>query len=280
MVRRTTTNPLIEASRVAHRRDLAFLVTPARQARGNGKAWEFMVYTKAVFSALLIAVLPALSGELAFSQNDTAIEWQSSAQLRQLLKRAIKGTLLFDNDGIEFRSPKFSHRWSYGEIKTFDLSGAQELIITDYENRHWHEPGERTFRFTLSQSMPPDTAAGLATRVGRPVINGDPYPSAAVIAELPAHHRERFGGSNGTLRLRENGIDYVAADGRDGRSWRWSDIQTLANPNPWEFRVTAYREIVEFDLKQPLSRELFDRLWNSLYAQDLNVVPPNGGHHQ
>ena len=101
-----------------------------------------------------------------------------------------------------------------------------------------------------------------------------------MIAELPAHHRERFGGSNGTLRLREDGIDYVAADGRDGRSWRWSDIQTLANPNPWEFRVMAYREIVEFDLKQPLSREMFDWLWNSLYAQDLNVAPPNGGQHQ
>jgi hypothetical protein len=239
-----------------------------------------MVYTKAVLSVLLIAALPALPGECAFAQNYPPIEWQSPAQFRQLLKRAIKGTLLFDNQGIEFRAPKFSQRWPYGEIKTFDLSGARELVITDYENRHWHEPGERSFRFTLSLPMPPGTAAGFAARVGRPVINGDPVPGVAVIAEFPAHHRERFGGSNGTLQLREDGIDYVAADGRDGRSWRWSDIQTLANPNPWEFRVMAYREMVEFDLKRPLSREMFDRLWNSLYAQDLNVAPPNGGHHQ
>jgi hypothetical protein len=241
---------------------------------------SFMVYTKAVLSALLIAALPALPGQCAFAQNDLPIEWQSPAQFRQLLKRAVKGTLLFDNDGIEFRSPKVSHRWPYGEIKTFELSATRELIITDYENRHWHEPGERSFRFRLSQPMPPGTAAAFAAHVGRPVINGDPYPSAAIIAELPAHHRERFGGSNGTLRLRDGGIDYVAVDGHDGRSWRWCDIQTLANPNPWEFRVMAYREIVEFDLKRPLSRELFDRLWNSLYAQDLNVAPPNGGHRQ
>jgi hypothetical protein len=239
-----------------------------------------MVYTKAVLFALFIAAFPTLPSELAIAQNRLAIEWQSPAQFRQPLKRAIKGTLLFDNEGIEFRAPKFSQRWVYWEIKTFDLSGARELVITDYENRHWHEPGEQTFRFTLSQPMPPGTAAGFTARAGRPVINGDPYPSAAVIAELPAHHRERFGGSNGTLRLREDGIDYVAVDGRDGRSWRWSDIQTLANPNPWEFRVTAYREIVEFDLKRPLSGELFDRLWSSLYAQDLNVAPPNGGHHR
>ncbi len=239
-----------------------------------------MVYRKAVSSALLIAAFPALNSEVVFAQEPPAIQWQSPAQFHQVLKKPMRGTLLFNNVGIEFKSQKFSQRWVYAEIKTFDLSGARELVITDYENRHWHEPGERRFRFTLSQSMPPSVAAGFTARVGKPVINGDPYPGAAVIAELPAHHRERFGGSNGTLRLRDDGIDYVAADGRGGRSWRWSDIQTLANPNPWEFRVTAYREIVEFDLKRPLSPELFDRLWNSLYAQDLNIAPPDGGRHQ
>lgn len=234
-----------------------------------------MVYRKVVLPALLMAAC-----EFVLAQTPAVIQWQSPAQFRQLFKRTTKGTVLFDNAGIEFRSSRFSQRWPYSEVKTFDLSGARELVITDYRNRHWHEPGERRFRFTLSQPIPPAIAAMFTSRVGRPVVNGDPYPTAAVIAELSAHHRERFGGSNGTLRLREDGIDYVAADGRDSRSWRWADIQTLANPNPWEFRVTAYREIVEFDLKRPLSRELFDRLWNSLYAQDLNVAPPNGGHHQ
>ena len=243
-----------------------------------------MVYKRATFSTLLIAGLSALRAGPVSAQEAIAplpsIKWESPAQFRQLLKRVIPGTLLFDNDGVEFRSQKFSRRWLYGEIKTFELSGARELVITDYENRHWHEPGERRFRFTLSQPMPPDIAGGFAAHVGRPVINGDPYPAATVIAELPAHHRERFGGSNGTLRLREDGIDYVAEDGRDGRSWRWSDIQTLANPNPWEFRVMAYREVVEFDLKRPLSHDLFDRLWDSLYAQDLNVAPPKDGQRQ
>ena len=237
-----------------------------------------MAYRKTVLSALLIAAASALPGGAESARNAPAAQWQSPAQFHQILKSPIPGTLLFDNTGIEFKSRKFSQRWAYGEIKTFDLSGARELVITGYENRHLHEPGERRFRFTLGQAMPPEIAAGLTASVGRPAINGDPNPVATVVAAIPAHHRERFGGSNGTLRLREDGIDYVAADGRDGRSWRWSDIQTLANPDPWEFRVTAYREIVEFDLKQPLSRELFDRMWNSLYARDLNVAPPDRGH--
>jgi len=231
----------------------------------------------AVLSAIYIGVataqVPVASGVSG------PIKWQSPAQLHRLLKKPVAGTLIFDDGGVEFRSPRFSSRWPHGEIKTFDLSSDRELIITDYENRHWHEPGERRFRFTLSQPMPPDIAAGLAAAVGRPAINGDPDSAASAVAEIPAHRRGRFSGSNGTLRLRKDGIDYVAADGRDNRSWRWSDIQTLANPTPWEFRVTAYREIVEFDLKQPLAHDLFDRLWDSLYAQDLNVAPPKDGNH-
>jgi hypothetical protein len=237
-----------------------------------------MYHKKALF-ALLVAALPVLP-DLALAQTSGAVQWQTPARFHQLLKKEILGALLVDNDGISFQSAKFSKRWAYGEIETFDLSGTRELVITGYENRHWHEPGERRFWFTLNRPLPPDLAASVAAWVGRPVMNGDPRTELPAIAEIPAHHRERFGGSNGTLRFREDGIDYVAADGRDGRSWRWSDIQTLANPNPWEFRVTAYREIVEFDLKQPLSRELFDRLWDSLYTQDLNLATGEDGHHQ
>ncbi len=239
-----------------------------------------MVHRIAVISILLAATSQAWSGDVSAVQNSSSIRWTSLAELDRALKKPVQGSLSLDDAGIEFKSEKFSQRWEYGEIKTFDLSGSQELVITDYENRHWHEPGERRFRFTLSQQMPAAVAAALTARVQRPVINGDPDPKAAVIAAIPAHRRERFGGSNGTLRIREGGIDYVVSDGRESRSWRWSDIQTLANPDPWEFRVMAYREIVEFDLKQPLSHDLFDKVWDIFYAHDLNVAVSADGRHE
>ena len=80
-------------------------------------------------------------------------------------------------------------------------------------------------------------------------------------------------------RLKDDGIDYVTESGRDSRSWRWADIQTLANPNPYEFRVTGYREIVEFDLKQPMSRNLFEVMWDHLYTTGLNLSPGGGPLH-
>jgi hypothetical protein len=246
----------------------------------------------AVFLSISFGVIIAQAQASISAPNEA--KWQSPARWHQLAKKATPGTLVLDETGVVFRSAKFTHRWRYEEISTFELTNTplpavaqpkkphdvQELIITGYENRHWHEPGERRFRFTLAEAIPPAVAGVFTDRVGRPVRNGNPDGTKAVLAELPAHHRERFGGSNGTLRMRPDGIDYVTADGRDSRSWRWSDIQTLANPDPYEFRLTGYREIAEFDLKKPLSRDLFDKLWDILYGADLNVAPPHGVHHQ
>ena len=223
---------------------------------------------------VIIAVIPAATS--AQAQN-----WQTSAKWHRALKKAEAGTLMLDAEGVEFRSPKFRRRWKYIDVHTFNLS-SRELTLLTYENRHWHEPGERPFRFTLTEPMPFEIAAQFTERVGRPVRNGEPIASAAVIQEIPAHHRVWTGGSNGMLRLKEDGIDYVTEteNTRDSHSWRWSDIQTLASPNPYEFRVTAFREIAEFDLKQPLARAVFEKLWDRLYAGGLNLSPGVGIGHQ
>ena len=219
----------------------------------------------------------AAQASICLAQPD---RFESSAQLQRIFRKPVAGTLVIGESIIEFRAPKLSHRWTYSDIKTFALSGPQALTITDYENRHWHEPGEQTFHFVLARPIPPGLAARMASMVARPVINGDPEPKLPAIAEIPAHRRERFGGSNGILRFSDEGIDYSTPDAREARSWRWTDIQTIASSDSWQFRVTAYREIVEFDLKQPMNRELFDRLWANLYASDLNLNPPNHGDHK
>lgn len=207
-----------------------------------------------------------------------AEHWQTPARWHLTLKKSEPGSLTLDADGVEFRSAKFSQQWKYVDIHTFELS-QRELTLLTYQNRPWHAPGERPFRFTLGEPMPAGLAAQFADRVGKPVRNGIPTTVAAAIVKIPAHHRVWSGGSNGILRLKEDGIDYVTENGHDSRTWRWADIQTIANPDPYEFRVTGYREIVEFDLKQPLERAVFEKLWDRLYAADLNVSPSTGYMH-
>ncbi len=205
--------------------------------------------------------------------------WEAAARLHRPPRKPISGTLRIDPEGVEFRSKDFSKKWAFLEIHTFDLSNP-DLTLTIYENRRWHEPGERRFHFTLQRDIPAAIAAVLTEGVERPVRNGAPDEKSPAIAEIPARHSTRFGGSNGMLRFRESGIDYVSSNARDSRSWRWSDLQTIANPDPYTLRVTAYREIDEFELKRPLSRSLFDTLWNKLYAADLNVSVGKGDDRQ
>jgi hypothetical protein len=230
-------------------------------------------------TAMLGSVLVIASNGAAFAVPAQSEHWETPAKWHQLLKKAVSGTLVVDREGVEFRSAKFNQRWPNVEIHTFDLS-TRELTITSYQNRHWHEPGEQRFQFTLSEPMPPEVAAELTERVGKPVRNAVPLPSVAELSEIPAHHRMWSGGNNGTLRLKDTGIDYITQDARDSRTWRWADIQTIANPNPYELRVTAYRETVEFDLKQPLPRTLFELMWDRLYAVGLNLSAAGGGAHQ
>lgn len=225
---------------------------------------------------ILAGLLLAGGASLAFPQSEALNRWEAPAQWHRFLKRATPGTLILDQDGVEFRSRSFTNRWTYADIQTFDLAET-DLTLTSYENRPWYAPGNRRFHFTWTQPIPANVASLFAERVSKPVRNGVPDQSGPVLGEIPAHRRARWAGSNGRLRFTESGIAYVTDDGRDAGDWRWTDLQTIANPNPYELRLTGYREVVAFDLKKPMPRELFEHLWDQLYAATLNILPAQGG---
>lgn len=209
----------------------------------------------------------------------TAASWQSPARLRHVLTKT-RGTLVINNEGVQFIPKKGSPlHWSYVEVQSFHLS-AHWLDLETYQNRSWHLSGDRAFHFTLSNAVPPAVASTFARRVQKPVKNGRPEPNASGFASIPARHRTLGGGTNGVLRFRNQGIDYVTVRGRGSRSWRWSDIQSMANPDPYHFRLQGYRETFEFELKQPMSRKLFDRLWDEVYGRGLTGLSYSEGRQQ
>jgi hypothetical protein len=221
---------------------------------------------------------PQASGRPAQASvsGQASLNWESQARLRHRLK-ATSGTLILSQEGVVFRPTKGSPlHWPFLEIQTFDLLTSQRLVITGYENRSWHRHGEQKYHFDLGTAMPPDVAAELARRAVKPARNGNPNPTETAFAMIPARHRTLAGGTSGTLRFGPDGIDYLTPDSKGGRAWRWSDIQTLANPDPFHLRVDGYRETFTFELKQPMSRELFDRLWGEIEARDLNRLNANG----
>jgi len=233
-----------------------------------------------LLSFCLSSFIPSLSGSQdALSGQGVSLSWQSKARLRHRLT-STHGDLVVDGQGVEFRPAKGSAlRWFFVEIRTIDLTSPRHLSLTSYSNRHWHWPGDKEFRFELNTPMPPTIAAALVSKVGKPAVDGDPDSRAQSFASIPARHRTRTGGTNGVLHFREDGIDYVVTGAGGGRSWRWADIQTIANPDPYHFRVGGYLETSDFELKQPMTGDLFDRLWDSVYARALNVAGAAVGEH-
>ncbi|HEV2385632.1 MAG TPA: hypothetical protein VGS20_00100 [Candidatus Acidoferrales bacterium] len=225
----------------------------------------------------LAAQTPGIAPPRGETRTDAvALRWNSPARLRHF-GRSTKGTLIFGETGVVFRPAKGATlRWPFAEIQTFDLLTPRRLVLRDYQNRSWHRHGERSFWFDLGTPMPPAVAAALASRVGKPARNGDPDPAAPSFAAIPARHRTFWGGTNGTLLFGAGGIEYATTTGEGGRSWRWSDIDTLANPDPYHFTLTGYRETFDFELKEPMAGPLFDRLWDYVYARDLKSTARAG----
>ncbi len=204
------------------------------------------------------------------------VKWTSPAKWTHGIKKT-SGNLSLTDSGIQFQTTAGqAFAWSFQEIQTFELS-PRRLRVTGYENRRWHLHGERSFSFELESPVPPNIAAELTGRVGKPSENGVPDPNVPAFATLAARRRTRGGGTNGTLRFRKSGIDYVTDSNLGARSWRWADVETIARPDAFHFRVGGYRETFEFELKEPMSQNLFDRLWDEVYARGLNGLSLNGG---
>jgi len=212
------------------------------------------------FFAILL-LLPAIA-----IPAQTVLSWTSPAKLHHVIGQE-KGDLKITGEGIEFRSLKGrTVSWNYLEVQTFLLS-PQTLVIETYQNRKHHLPGMQRFRFDLDQAVSAKIAAELARKIQRPSQNEVPDPESQGVVIL-AHHRTPTGGTNGSLRFSDGGIEYVTDVRGDSRSWRWADLQTLSDPDPFHLLVFGYRDTFTFDLKAPLSQALFYRLVDAIDAHN------------
>lgn len=223
----------------------------------------------ATFTGIAIAAKAAQQPEKQKDESATAAaRWESPARLHRSLDFRDRGILVIDAGGVQFRPTK-GHRlsWTFEEIHTAYVA-PHRLTIKSWSNRSLHLPGEREYRFDLTEVVPAVIAASLARAIGRPSQNAipDADADAPAIASIPARHRTLTRGTNGVLRFRRDGIDYVTASSGDSRSWRWADLQTLSNPDPYHLFIFGYRDTYTFDLKKALPRGLFDRMTDEIYS--------------
>lgn len=196
------------------------------------------------------------------------LAWESPARLRHGMIGGTPGTLRTDSQGVEFVPMKgASMHWEFTQIKDIDLQ-KHRVVLVGYDNREWHLPGTRRFDLEFKKEITPAVAASLTEKMCRPARNRVPDPDAPAIMVIDVRRSEHFGGSNGLLRIRQQGIDYVTAQPGQSRSWRWTDLQTLSNPDPYHLFVFGYLDSYAFDLKETLSRQVFNHISDEIWTHN------------
>lgn len=236
----------------------------SKRTRSGGAFFSLM--TVMILAVLLTAAGSAQEPVSAGQGSPAALPWKTQArEHRAPLLANVRGTLAVSEKGVTFRSAKGREQhWGIEDIHTAFI-GPHRLDLETYQNRSWRRPGVRHYKFNLTSSMPPPVAAALAAKIARPVQNADPDPHAKAIATISARHRELTRGTNGVLRFRASGIDYITKSKNDSRSWSWADLQTLSDPDPYHLFIFGYRDTYTFDLKAPLPRALFNRATDEIY---------------
>lgn len=172
------------------------------------------------------------------------------------------GSLRLATSGITYDStePKHSRSWSFSDIRRVEIRSTKNLIVHTYGKLE-------TFDFRLREGeVGPDAYRLLAEHIERELVSRVLFPATEFRFELPAHHRHLMGGCEGILRIGATRIIYDTENPEDKRIWRMRDVRSFGTTGPYNLRLGTESEAFTFDLKEALSQQAYDFLWQQIYG--------------
>jgi hypothetical protein len=175
------------------------------------------------------------------------------------------GDLHIDNQGIAFRSTdgKTSIDIPMKDLRDVSVADPHALRFGTYEVQKW-KPMERVdYTFRAPPGTPVEELGNfLTTHVHRTVVGH--YKEAAQF-RVAAFHRRALRGTEGTLEIGDQSIQFVSDQPADSRTWLYRDIETIGRPDAFRFRVTTSRETYILELQEDLPEAAFQFAWNKVY---------------
>lgn len=182
----------------------------------------------------------------------------------------IDGTLLFTDQGVEFRAAKanMSRHWDFAAVKQFRIVPGAITVETYTDGEPIVLGRDRAWTFKVNGEIPQELIAFLLARVDRPVATAvmPPLPDSPLGAAFVKSDRIPRG-SDGTLALYDTGLAYVTTSEAQARFWRFRDIFAVLMLDRYRLQVLAYEggsgttRTFTFELKQPLPPGMYDALW-------------------
>lgn len=180
---------------------------------------------------------------------------------RVRIPRDQPGNLHIDARSVTFRSSDGKTRI---EIPTMDL---RRVSLADaHALRFEVYAGRKRYVFRAPPDAPiEEIARFLSAHVHRPVVGHYRESSQFQVA---AYHKRVFGGTNGTLEIGRDSIQFVSDKPADSRTWLYSDIETIGRPDSFRFRVTTIEETYILELKEKLPDAAYQFAWNKIYNSE------------
>jgi len=188
-----------------------------------------------------------------------------------------EGQLVVSEGGIEFVSEKdgaHARYWSYQDIQELQVLSPGKIRLLTYEDVGWKLQRDRNLKFEVTDQ---EVSAALVQLL-RPRLSGRLV--SAVFADpeqafysVPVKHRHTLGGGcEGRVIFAEEGVYYQSSRGEESRFWPTGEIRSLGSMSDFSLRLTVREASVlgrertfQFQLKEPLSRPAFDRLWRRIH---------------
>jgi hypothetical protein len=204
-----------------------------------------------------------------------AQNFEYSVKHRHILKDC-RGVLTITPDGVQYKSTreKDSRKWSFEDIRVFEIKSPTEISIVTYEDQKRWAGKDKVFEFTLlDKKATPDLGAFLLSRIKRPLeLAVIPEDSEKPVYEIPVKHLRTISGTRGVLRIYADKVVYKSPTAGDSRYWRIADIERFSQPDRFRFEIVSFlpkaggpTEVYNFQLIEDLPEGVYDYLWTRLH---------------
>ena len=189
--------------------------------------------------------------------------WAQGAQFtvrHEHLRKGCAGVMTVDENGVAFTgAKKHVWKWKYEDIQELRLAPESIYILT-YKDSKLRLGEDRAYNFTgkipaeelyalLRERMDQRFVAEVGEAVGLPTWSA------------PVKHLRRTTGSEGTLAFGAEAIVYSTPAKAESRTWRYSDIESIASSGPFQLTITTLEKGFNFQLKQPITEARYNQLW-------------------